>query len=97
MEGEGKPTIIIDAGRVGVRRKQGEDVCIISIRNISMWGPSITVAAREPQTTIINIDEPAANEVGAEKVIKAYRFNYLWSDALRQGREASDRTRKRER
>ena len=59
-EGEGIPAIVV-TGRVDARRIESEVVCITRIRRIGPGRPSVTVDARAPQTTVIDIGVPAAN------------------------------------
>ena len=59
-EGEAMPAIAV-VGRVDARRIEAEDVRITKIRRISPRRPSVTVDARVPQTTVSDIDVPAAN------------------------------------
>ncbi len=59
-EGEAVPAKTV-VGRADARRIEGEVECITRIRRISPRRPSVTVDASVPQTTVTDIDGPAAN------------------------------------
>ncbi len=59
-EGEAVVAIAV-VGRADGRRIEAEDVRITKIRRIIPRRPSATVDARVPQTTVSDIDVPAAN------------------------------------
>ena len=65
-EGETDPAIEV-AGRVDARRIEEKEVCIINTRRISPGRPPVTVDARAPQTTVIDIEAPAAKTGGVEE------------------------------
>ena len=58
---------MVVVGRVEVGCIEGEIECITRIRRISLRRPSVTVDARGPQMTNVDIDFPAAKTGGVEE------------------------------